>query len=302
MFRYLSLVAAVVSALACSSSGKSPQLPSSSSQSSYALQYDEELNSTTKAIGDLQTRSKTLTSSFATTAEPIKKTDWAKVETVIDDSDAAGKSSDFASAENDATVIRNFWDSEKNEIAGRVNGAAAAKLKEQGCSGDTGGAIGYAVGDALQKQLQKKLRSKNEAFLVIDRYKVALGPQNVPILEKLADDISEASYDVHVQMILQKNRLERLVADKNDVKKTLDRFIKEETDYQNEAGRTDAEKKASAERINTANKSKAEIDSVGTGAETQLKDLDKAIDAATKDYDEALKGLRAKIADKKKVS
>jgi hypothetical protein len=302
MFRHLALVFVAVGAVACSSSGKAPQLPSSSSQSSYALQYDEELNSTTKAIGELQTRSKTLTSSFVTTAEPIKKSDWAKVETVIDDSDAAGKSADFASAENDATVIRNFWDSDKNEIAARVSGAASAKLKEQGCSGESGGVIGYALGDALQKQLQKKLRSKNEAFLVIERYKVALGQQNVPILEKLADDISEASYDVHVQMVLQKNRLERLVADKNDVKKTLDRFVKEETDYQNEPGRTDAEKKASVERQNAANKSKAEIDNVGTGAETQLKDLDKAIEAATKDYDEALKGLRAKISEKKKVS
>jgi hypothetical protein len=302
MFRPLILVAFALGAVACSTSGKAPQLPSSSNQSSYALQYDEELNATTKAIGDLQTRSKTLTSSFVTTAEPIKKTDWAKVETVIDDSDAAGKSSDFASAENDATVIRNFWDSEKNEIAARVNGAASAKLKEAGCSAESGGAIGYAVGDALQKQLQKKLRSKNEAFLVIDRYKVALGQQNVPILEKLADDIAEASYDVHVQMLLQKNRLERLVADKNDVKKTLDRFVKEEEDYQKEPGRTDAEKKASADRVTAANKSKAEIDNVGTGAETQLKDLDKTIEAATKDYDEALKSLRSKIAEKKKVT
>jgi hypothetical protein len=76
--------------------------------------------------------------------------------------------------------------------------------------------------------------------------------------------------------------------------------VKEETAFQAEAGRTDAEKKASTDRVTAANKSKAEIDESAAQADRVAKQADQAIDAATKDYETALNGLRAKVAEKKK--
>jgi hypothetical protein len=294
-------VAILAILVGCSSSGKAPALPSSGGQTAYAIHYNDEVTSATKAIADAQSREKTLSGGFGAHVDQMKKPDWAKVDVIIDDSDQAGKSADFADAQNDATAIRNFWESDKNEITGRVNGSAQAKLKEAGCGGDVGGAIAYGLNEAITKQLQKKLRSKNEAFIVIERYKTSLGPQNVTALEKLADDVSEASYDVHVLMVLQRNRLQRLVADKNDVKKSIDRYVQEETDFQAEPGRTDADKKASVERVNAANKNKAEVDNVAAQAEAVSKEMDKSIDAATKDYEDAVKALKAKVAEKKKA-
>jgi hypothetical protein len=285
---------------ACSSSGKAPVLPSSSGQTAYAIHYNEELTSATKAVADAQAREKTLSSGFAAHVDELRKPDWQKVEAVIDDSDEAGRSADFAEAQGDATAVRSFWDSEKNEITGRVNYNAQHTMKQAGCSADAAGPIAFALNDAITKQLQKKLRSKNEAFVVIERYKTSLGPQNVASLEKLGDEISEASYDVNVLMVLQHNRVKRLAADKDDVKKTLDRFIQEETAFQNEAGRTEPEKKASQDRVTAAQKSKAEIDGVGQQAENVSKEMDKAIDATKKDYEDALKGMKTKVAEKKK--
>lgn len=289
-------------AAACSSSaGKPPAVASSSGQSDYALHYSDEIAGATKAINDAQTKRKTLTSGFNAYVDQLKKPDWQKVDTIVDDSDAAGKSADFADAEGDAVAIRSFWDAEKNDISGRVNGAAQQKLKESGCSSDVGGVIGYSIGEAINKQLQKRLRARNDAFVVIERNKIALGPQNVSTLEKLADDVAEASYDVHVLMVNQRNRLDRLNADRNDVRKTLDRYIQEETELQAEPGRTDADKKASADRVNAAKKTKADIDAGGQQADALSKDMEKQIDAATKEYDDALKALKAKIAEKKKA-
>jgi hypothetical protein len=181
-----------------------------------------------------------------------------------------------------------------------VNGTAGQKLKEAGCTGEVGGTISWAMGEAVNKQLQKRLRSRNDAFVVIERYRTAIGPQNVSQLEKLADDVAEASYTVHVLMVQQRADLDRLVADKSDVKKTLDRYIKDETDFQAEPGRTADEKKASSDRVTAANKSKADIENAAPRAEAASKDAEKSIDAATKDYDDALKGLKARIDDKKK--
>jgi hypothetical protein len=244
-----------------------------------------------------------LTSGFGGYVDQLKKPSWQRVDTIVDDSDDAGSRTDFADADGDATAVRGFWDSEKNDISARVVGTTQAKLKEECANlngGEVGGTVSYALNEAITKQVQKKLRARNEAFVVIERYKTSLGPQNTTALEKLADDVAEASYDVHVLLVLQKNRVERLIADKSDVKKTLDRYIQEETDFQAEPGRTDAEKKASTERINAANKNKAELDKAGAQAETTSQEMQKAIDAATKDYDEALKNLKAKIAEKKK--
>jgi hypothetical protein len=292
---------AVVAPLGCSTSGKAPELPSSSGQTAYAIHYNEELTSATKAIADAQAREKTLSAGFAAHVDELKKPDWQKVELVIDDSDEAGKSADFADAQGDATVIKGFWESEKNEITAKVSGNAQHTMKQAGCSAEVAGPISFALNDAITKQLQKKLRSKNEAFVVLERYKTSLGPQNVASLEKLADEISEASYDVRVLMVVQHNRVKRLAGDKDDVKKTLDRFIQEETAFQNEAGRTDGEKKASQDRVTAANKNKAEIDAVASQADAVSKEADKAIDASTKDYEEALKSLKAKVAEKKKA-
>lgn len=293
----LTLLSLVVT-LGCSSAGKPPVTATSSGQSAYAIGYGDELASTTKAIADAQAREKQLSAGFAARVDELKKPDWEKVQTVIVDSDEAGKSAGFAEARGEAGTIKGFWDSEKGEITARVNGNAQQAMKQAGCSAETAGPISYALNDAMSKQLQKKLRAKNEAFVVIERYKTSLGPQNVATLEKLADDVSEASYDVHVLMVEQRNRLQRLVADRDAVKKTLDRFIEEETAFQSEPGRTDAEKKASQDRVTAANKNKADLDRTAEEAQAVSKELDKSIEAATKDYEQALESLKAKVAEK----
>ena len=284
----------------CSSAGKPPATAASSGQTTYAIGFADELGSATKAISDAQAKEKQLAAGFAAHVDELKKPDWDKVQSVVTDSDEVGKSADFADAQGEAVAVKGFWDSEKNEISSRVNGNAQQAMKQAGCSADTAGPISYALNEAIGKQLQKKLRSKNEASVVIERYKTSLGPQNVASLEKLADEISEASYDVHILMVTQRNRLLRLVADKDDVKKTLDRFIQEETSFQTEPGRTEQEKKASQDRVTAANKNKADLDKAAQQAEALSKEMDKSIDTATKDYDDAIKNLKAKISEKKK--
>ncbi|HVJ94940.1 MAG TPA: hypothetical protein VM580_34410, partial [Labilithrix sp.] len=141
----LALVSSLLLTVGCSSTGKPPAVASSSGQTAYAIGYGDELASATKAISDAQAREKQLSAGFAASVDELKKPDWAKVETIIANSDEAGKSADFADAQGDATAIKSFWDSEKNEIAARVNGNAQHTMKQAGCTADTSGPISYAL-------------------------------------------------------------------------------------------------------------------------------------------------------------
>jgi hypothetical protein len=299
--RYAPVVLPILLVGCSSSTQKGPVLASSAGESTYALHYSDELAASVKSVGDAQSREKTLSSGFAGHIDELKKPDWDKVQTIVDDSDLAGRSANFADARDETEAVRAFWDAEKDAIGGRVAGGAQGKIKEAGCTADVSGSVSWALNDAMNKQLQKRLRSKSDAFLVLERYKSSLGAQNVASLEKLADEISEASYDVHVLMVIERQRLQRLIADKDSVKKTLDQFIQDEQTYYGEPGRTDAEKKASADRVTAANKSKADLDAAAAQAQDVAKQMDTSIEATTKDYGDAIRALRTKIADKKKA-
>jgi hypothetical protein len=286
---------------ACSTPGKGPMLVSSAGQPAYALRYGSELGATTKAIGDEQTQEKTLAAAFGARVDELKKPDWDLVRTVIDESDTAGKSAGFADAHSRVDPVKTFWDDDKEVIIGKVGGGAQYAIKQAGCT-DAGvaGVVAYALNDSMDTELQKRLRTSNDAFLLIERNKTALGTQNVATLEKLADEVSQASYVVHVELIEQRERLRRLLADKGSVGATIDRFMQDEKAYQGQSGRTEADKKASDERIVAAGKAKAEIDGAVAQADAAAKGIDQAIDASTKDYEAGLKALKDKVEQKKK--
>jgi hypothetical protein len=290
---------------ACARPEKGPVLASSAGQPPYALRYADELGASARALGDAQEQERRLATGFNARVDELKKPDWDLVRAVVDESDAAGRSADFSEAHGEVDGVRAFWGEEKAPLDAKVAGGAQYALKQATCTSgcvnlDVGGPAAYALNEAIDKDLQKRLRGSNAAFLLIERQHAALGTQNTGALEKLADDVSQASFLVHVDLIVVRQRLTRLIADQAAVQATLDRFAQDERAYQAQPGRTEADKKASEQRVIDAGKSKAQIDGAAAQAQAASKAGDQTIAASTKDYDDALKALRDKIDQRKK--
>jgi hypothetical protein len=299
LFVFIGVAAA---SAACSSSGSRPVLASSASHASYAVRYPDAVAATTKTIAADQSEEKQLSSGFAAHLDELKKPDWDKVLAVVEKADESGKSAGYAEGYAEHNAARTFWNEEREQIGAKVSGNAQYAAKQGGCSVDVGGAAAYALKDSVDKQLEKRLRARNEAFLLLERHGASLGKENVAALEKLADEVARARYLVHVDMPEQREKLRAQLAERSNVATTLDRAIQEERALQSTPGRTDAEKKASEERVNAASKSRAEVERAAAAGDETMKTVDARIEAATKEYEEALKALKAKIADKKKTA
>ena len=301
--RAVSMGAALLVA-ACSRVDKGPVLASSAGQPTYALSYVDELNANVKSVGDAQDQERKLAANFPTRVDELKKPDWDLVRAVVDRSDAAGKSADFFDAHGEVDAVRTFWIDEKPTVDGKVAGGAQYVVKQATCAStcttlDVGGPAVFALNESMEKEIVKRLHGSNDAFLLIEREHTALGPQNTAALEKLADDVAQATYLVHVDIVVHRERLKRMISDASDVKKTLEHLVQEEQAYRAQPGRTDADKKASDDRVTQAVKTSGEIDGAIAQAQAAVNGSDQAIAQATKDYDDALKNLRDKIDQKK---
>lgn len=298
----------------CACTQRPAAAPSSAGQPAYALHYASELTRATKTIDEEQARQKALVTNLAARIEELKKPKWEHVRAIVDDSDAVGRAADFAEGHEEVESVRSFWADEKEPITNRVAGNAQGLVQKAHCSSsgapghggdsslDIRGTVGFSLSESIDKQIQKRLRARNDAFLLIERYKTELGSQNVASLEKLADEIADASYVVHVELPAARDRLHRLIADKQAVGDTLIRYATEEKAAESEPGRTDADNKASEERIASANRSQTEVDGVAGQASASSKAIDERISRAEKDYDDALQAIRAKIDEKRKAS
>jgi hypothetical protein len=233
-----------------------------------------------------------LTQKLGTRTSDLKPgADPALLLLIVQQADDAGRGEAFATANDQARGVRDFWEEERGRITGRANSAAQKQLTEANCKEtDISPAIGYALKDGVDKQLEKRLRAENEAQRTIERNRNAIGAANLAAVQKLADDIAMASYLVNIALVLDRNRVDRLLYERADVDDTLASAIERERESQASL-RSAADKKLSQERIAEFDKSRALVGPAAAKAEAARADLDPLIENARKDYQAALETL-----------
>lgn len=291
----LSLCFSLSFLVGCNQPAREPQVASSASEPGYAAGYAAHLDSLLKDFDAHEDAGKKIWVGFGAYADQDKSISKSVALDVVSHADEAGRSSSYVQRAHEINGVMQFFEREGEKIDKKVGGSVQYAAKAKGCNAEVYGAATHALKEALEQQEQESIRASNEAHAVIERYRVSLGKQNATVLEKQADDISLASYVVHIDLVEKKEEIRFMIGEADRVKQTADEFVKKEKAFQAEAGRTEPEKKASEDRITAMNKGRAAIDETVQRAKNALPELDKRVKAAKKDYSDALQALKSKL-------
>jgi hypothetical protein len=288
-----------LSGVACSNQKPAPLFSPSSDQSGYASRYPEAMASARGRIAEHESKARRKLQSFATYADELKEpTSYKDVRTVVDLADGAGKSAAYVERRQEVDATAAFFEDQKEDITRSVAGAAQYTAKQKNCDVDAYGSAAHALEKSVEKGLEKYLRERNEAQTFIEDNQDSLGKPNLEKLRKQADEISDVSYMVHVGIPQSRERVEGMVAEANDVKKTIDRTIEEAKAIEGDAARSQPDKAAAKKRREAAESAKPRVDSEIQQAQQMLEGLEERQKQLTKEYDEALDGLKKKLDEK----
>lgn len=270
-------------------------IASSSGEPNYAQRYAVELTDQLSQFDDDYKDGKRLEAGFASYPDQVTDVDKAQVLAIVEAADKAGRSQAYAGQIREQASVSTFFESEKDEINKKVGGSAQYVAKSKGCNVDLYGTVNHSLKEAIDKQLEKRLREHNEAHRLIERNRTSLSKPSAAALEKQADEISQASYIANIDLVEKKIRVKQMLDEAEQVKRTSEQEIEREKAYQAEPGRTDADKKASDERIAVMNRNRMAMDPAIERGKQLLPELDKVIKSAQQDYNAALDGLKSKL-------
>jgi hypothetical protein len=229
-------------------------------------------------------------SQFAST---IEAKDWRQVRTVYQLADAAGRSSDYSERYEQNDAVSTFFAEEKQEIQNGVVGSAQYAAKQNTCKdpNQVGSSALYGLNKAVEKSLQNRLRDRDEAHDYIMGHQGAIGEKAADKLKEQADKISETSFIVYVGVEKNRRRLQSLVKESADVKKTLQRAAEQDAAMSTDATQPEGDRKAAQARATAENESLSKTDAELQQAQHVLTELEQRSKKLHADYEQALKAL-----------
>ena len=273
----------------------------SSSQGSYAASFPDRLAGESKNIRAEEGKAKTDMASMPTFADSLgADAPWEIVEKVVDAADKAGRDGGYADAARSNGQVKTFFDEEKEPLNKKVGGAAQYAVKQKGCDADVWGAVSQGLKDGVDDRIQARMRAKNDAFIIIDRNKEAIGKKNQPLLEAEADKIAEASYLVHTEMPEAKQRLDHYIGEVSSMKSGIQGLISDEKEFATAGKLKPEDQKSSDARIKGWEDELKTLDSAEQEAKQNAQDLEQRLQQAEKDYDAAFSAMKDGIMAKKK--
>src|SRR5882757_8659811 len=219
----LTKVALLAAALSGCSSRPAPAFASSANEAGYAEHYPATLLAQRTEFAANESKSRQLMAGFSNYPGALSAPNGEQVLELVKRADAAGRSGAYAQQIQENQDAARFFAEEKDSLHQKVGGAAQYAAKQKECTTDVASPAIGALDRGVDKALEERLRSHDEAHRYIEDHQDALGKPNLEKLQKQADDITLASYLVHVRVKRLKLELSSLADEASDVKKTLAR-------------------------------------------------------------------------------
>jgi hypothetical protein len=273
-----------------------------SSQGTYAVVYPDKLMRASKGIRTKEAKAKEDIGTMPTFSEQLSDDAPSdKALAILEAADAAGKDGGYAEEVRRMAAVQTFYEEEKDALAKKVGGAAAYTAQQKKCDVDLWGPVTQGLKDGFEERVKERLRSHNDAFLLIERNRDALGKKNAAALEDESDKVAEASYIVHVDLPDKKKRLDFAILQIPVQKQNLEKLIADEKDFQSKNKLKPDDQKESDARIKDWQEQRKTLDAAEEDAKANQKDLDQRLQSILSDYDAGYAALKDSVkAGKKK--
>jgi hypothetical protein len=268
-----------------------PVFASSANESGYAERYPAALLAARTEFASSESRAREIIHQFPNYPSALTSPDGEQVLGVVTRADAAGKSASYAHAMDEQGHVSRFFTEEKEPLNQKVGGAAQYAAKQKECTVDVASPAIGALDKGVDKALEDRLRTHSESQRYIEDHQDALGKANLEKLQKQADDITLASYLVHVRVKQLKLELSSLADEASDVKKTLARSDAEAQAVLGNAAASKAAKTTAQSRATAAKTASTGLDIEVEQAKRAVQEMDARIEQLDKDYQAALDAL-----------
>ena len=274
-----------------------PVFASSANEESYAERYPATLLAVRTEYANDEGKARELFGGFQNYPAALSSPDGQQVLAVVQRADAAGKSAAYTHRAQENQAVEQFFTDEKDPLHQKVGGAAQYAAKQKECTVDVASPAIGALDKGVDKALEDRLRERDEAHRYIEDHQDALGKPNLEKLEKQADEISLASYLVHVRVKELKAELTRMIDEASDVKKTLGRDDTEARAVVADPAASKSAKATAQTRATAAEGASAGIDSEVENAKRAVADMDARTTQLEKDYNAALDALEKALGN-----
>jgi len=296
-FELTSIALLATALLSACTTQPAPAFASAANESSYAERYPSALLGARTEFAADETRAREIIADFPKYPAALTAPDGERVSEVVTRADAAGKSGAYGRQMEEQQHVSRFFNEEKEGLNQKVGGAAQYVAKQKECQVDVASPAIGALDRGVDKAMEDRLRDHDEAHRYIEDHQDALGKANLEKLQKQADDITLASYLVHVRVKQLKLELSQLIAESSDVKTTLGRSDREAQAVLADSAASKPAKATAQKRVDAAKKATDGLDIEIEQAKRAVQEMDARSDKLDKDYSAALDALLRALKD-----